>query len=138
MSKSPSMTVRPLLRTTAISVAARFGNQVFDPAERVRVTAAPLCSGAGPDAWRAAVGGIAYAAGASAGADYILSLLAGIDRRRLHAIYHGGSVSADYCERLMPLIRNIERRKIGFRHRARTMFAGVASNDMPMGGSRRI
>jgi hypothetical protein len=99
MSKSPSMTAPPLFRARAILFAARFGNQVSDSAERVRVTAAPLCSGAGPEACRGAVvledGGIACDAGASAGADYILSLLAGVDRRWLHAIHHGGSVSAD-------------------------------------------
>lgn len=67
MSKSPSMTAPPLVRARAILFAGRFGNQVFDSAERVRVTVAPLCSGAGSKAWRGAVpfedGGIACDAG---------------------------------------------------------------------------
>jgi hypothetical protein len=60
MFKSPSMTAAPRFRARAISFAARLGNQVFDPAVG---TAAPVCSGAGPEAWRGAVvledGGIA-------------------------------------------------------------------------------
>jgi tetratricopeptide (TPR) repeat protein len=113
-----ALTAPPLFRVRAILFAGRFGNQVFDSAERVRVTAAPLCSGAGPEAWRGAVvpedGGIACDAGAPAGADYTSACWTGIDRRRLLAIHHG-SVSADYCERLTPLIRAIERGKIRFR-----------------------
>jgi hypothetical protein len=77
MSKSPSMMAPPLFRVRAILFTGRFGNQVFDSPERVRVTAAPLCSGAGPEAWRGAValeeGGIACDAGAPAGADYTLA-----------------------------------------------------------------
>jgi hypothetical protein len=115
MSKSPWMTAAPRFRARAISFAARFGNQVFDPAERVRVTAASVCSGAAPEAWRGAVvledGGLAGFGGCR-----LHPQLAGRDRpQRLHAIHHGGSVSADYCEWLTPLIRDIERGKITFR-----------------------
>jgi hypothetical protein len=141
-SKSPSMTAPPLFRVRAILFAGRFGNQVFDSAERVRVTAAPLCSDAGPYAWRGAVvledGGIACDAAAPAGADYTSACWTGIDRRRLPAIHHRGSVSADYCERLTPVIRAIERGKIRFQRSGPRDVRGRCVGRYAMGGSRRI
>jgi hypothetical protein len=96
-------------------VCSALWQSVFDPAERVRVTAVPVCSGAAPETSRGAVvledGGIAGLGGCR-----LHPQLAGRDRpQRLHAIHHGGSVSADYCEWLTALIRDIERGKIKFR-----------------------
>lgn len=48
-----------------------------------------------------------------------IASMTGIDRRRLHAIVLGAPVSADYCQRLTPLIRQIEAGKIKFRRSGR-------------------
>jgi hypothetical protein len=137
MFKSPSMTAAPRFRARAISFAARLGNQVFDPAEgswgpRHRFVPAPVLK---PGEVRLFLRMVASPA--SAAADYTPQLAGGDRPQRLHAIHHGGSVGADYWEWLTPLIRDIERGKIKFR-RLGPMFAGIASYDMPMGGSRRI
>jgi hypothetical protein len=58
---------------------------------------------------------------------------AGIDRRRLHAIIMRVAVSADYCERLTPLIRDIERGRIAFR-----CLGPISRRFQPLGNRRMV